>query len=82
MNKNELRKIISDCCNDVWFVYNGKKSGITSEVKNYVPKFQAWHGDSIKYYDNVNDVMNDDFYSGKSLAELIDSKEDIDLFVS
>ena len=82
MNKNELRKIINDCCNDVWFVYNGKKSGITSEVKNYVPKFQAWHGDSIKYYDNVNDVMNDDFYSGKSLIELIDSGEDIDLFIS
>lgn len=82
MNENEIRKIISDCCNDIWFVYNGKKSGITSEVKNYIPKFQAWHGDSIKYYDNDNDVMNDKFYSGKSLVELLDSQEEIDLFIS
>ena len=71
MSKDKLLKIISDCCNDILFTYNGKDSGITSTVANYQPTFQAWHGNDVKEYDNVDDVMNDKFYSGKSLVELI-----------
>ena len=36
--------------------------------------YQAWHGDDIKEYDNMDKVMNDKFYSGKSLNDLV--KED------
>lgn len=71
MSAKELKAIIADCCNDVVFTYNGKKSGITSEVNNHVPTFQVWHGDNTKEYDNVDDVMNDKFYSGKSINELL-----------
>lgn len=49
---------------------NGKKSGITSEFKNSVPTFQAWHGSKVKEYSNIDDVMNDKFYSGKSITDL------------
>ena len=75
MSRKELKDIISDCCNDVVFDYNGRKSGVTSEVKNYVPTFQAWHGSKVKEYDNVDDVMNDKFYSGKSINDLIEVVE-------
>ena len=30
MSKKEIEQIISECCNDLVFIYNGKKSGITS----------------------------------------------------
>lgn len=70
MNSNKLRKIISECCNDIVFFYQGKPSGITSEVHNFVPTFQVWHGDEIKEYDNIDDVMTDTFYSGKSLTDI------------
>lgn len=72
MSKKEIKQIISECCNDVVFTYNGIKSGVTSEVKDSIPIFQAWHGLEIKEYSNIDDVMNDKFYSGKSIADLID----------
>ena len=71
MTKQELKNIISDCCNDVVFTYNGKKSGITSEVHNSIPTFQVWHGNETKEYDNVDDVVSDKFYSGKSINDLM-----------
>ena len=71
MKIDDLTKTISECCNDVIFEYNGKKSGITSEVHNSTPIFQVWHGNDTKEYDNVNDVINDNFYSGKSIKDLI-----------
>lgn len=61
MNAKELRQIISDCCNDVIFRYN-KSSGITSEVKNSIPIFQSWHGDKIKMYNDIEEVMSDKFF--------------------
>lgn len=71
MKKDNLKQIISECCNDILFNYNGLDSGITAEVANYVPRFQAWHGEKIKEYKSVDDVINDKFYSGKSLIDLI-----------
>ncbi len=71
MNTNDLKQIISDCCNDVIFKYNGKSSGITSTVKNSIPLFQSWHGNKIKEYSNIYDVMSDKFFSGKSLNDLV-----------
>lgn len=72
MTKAELKKIIADCCNDVTFTYLGKPSGITAEVHNYIPTFQVWHGNEIKEYKTADEVMNDPFYSGKTLNELAD----------
>ena len=65
MNKDELRQILSECCNDISFFYKGLASGVTVEVRDYIPTYQAWHGNDTKEYDNVDEVMNDKFYSGK-----------------
>jgi hypothetical protein len=75
VNRNELIEVISECCNDVLFVYNGKQSGVTSEVHNYVPEFQAWHGADVKTYSNIDDLMSDKFYSGKSINDLVGTIE-------
>ena len=75
MQRQELKNIIADCCNDVIFTYNGKKSGVTSEVHDSIPTFQAWHGSVSKEYSNLDEVLNDKFYSGKSLYELSDGIE-------
>lgn len=71
MTIQKLKNIIADCCNDVLFTYNGKKSGVTSEVHDSIPTFQVWHGSETKEYDNVDDVVNDKFYSGKSIKDLL-----------
>lgn len=70
MTANDLKHIIADCCNDITFTYEGKASGITSVVEDSAPKFQAWHGNDTQEYDCVDDVLHDNFYSGKSLEEL------------
>ena len=73
MTTNELREIILACCNDVVFTFNGKASGITSEVNDYMPAFQVWHGEEFKYYSDVDTLMSDPFYSGRSINELVSS---------
>lgn len=75
MNKDQLRQILSECCNDISFSYGGLPSGVTVEVHNYVPTYQAWHGDDVKEYDTVDEIMNDKFYSGKSLNDLVKEVE-------
>ncbi len=70
MKQNELKQIISECCNDITFEYNGKAAGITSTVENYIPTFQVWYGNEIKEYKTVEDVMSDPFYDGKSLNDI------------
>lgn len=75
MNAKTLTNIIKECVNDIEFTYKGKPAGITSTVNNYKPTFQAWFGDNIKEYSKVEDVMNDKFYDGKSLLDLLDNTE-------
>ncbi len=71
MTAKLMRDIIMDCCNDVVFTYKQKPSGITSDVKEYTPIFHAWHGSETKDFNNVDDLMSDPFFSGKSINDLI-----------
>lgn len=75
MKAEDLKCIIAECCNDVIFEYNGKPSGVTSTVENYIPTFQVWHGDDVKEYHDVDAVMEDPFYSGKSILDFMDDVE-------
>lgn len=75
MTVDVLTNTIQSCLNDVVFIYNGKQSGITSSVNNYQSTFQVWYGDQTKNYDKIDDVLNDKFYGGKSLIDLLDMTE-------
>ena len=75
MTKAELKQVILDCCDDVLFTYNGEASGITSDVKDYVPTFHAWHGEAVKDYSDVDELLSDPFFGGRSLNDLIDKIE-------
>lgn len=75
MNADELRQEISYEYNDVSFYYNGKPSGISPEVHNSIPTFYVWYGDEEKEYSDVNKLMSDKFFDGKSLEEIADKVE-------
>lgn len=75
MSKTTIKDILKDCCNDIVFSYNDKPSGITSTVKDYKPTYQVWHGEDTKEYDDIDILMADKFYSGKSLNDLADAIE-------
>ena len=75
MKKEELKNILLECCNDVSFVHNGLLSGVTVTVQNYIPTWQVWHGNATKEYDNLDELLDDPFYSGKSLNDIIETTE-------
>ncbi len=74
----DIFNIISRCINDIVFEYNGKPCGFTVEVKDYSPTFQLWYGDSTKEYKHAEDVINDNFFDGKSITDLLCSQPGID----
>ena len=74
MNSVEIKQILSECCNDLLFVYKGKKAIITSTVENYVPTYEVFYGENERQYANVDAVMSDKFYDGKSIIELSEEK--------
>ena len=71
INEYDIREALENCCEDVYFTYDGKESGVTATVKDSVPLYQSWHGSSVKYYCSIDAVMEDKFYSGKSIIDLI-----------
>lgn len=71
MNAENIKSVLSECCNDLVFVYNGKRSGVTSTAADYKTTYQVWYGNDTKEYDSIDDVMSDPFYGGKSISELI-----------
>ncbi|MCI8569724.1 MAG: hypothetical protein HFH39_11720 [Lachnospiraceae bacterium] len=70
MSAEELRVEIADEVNDVEFIYNGKRSGIIPQFETSTPTFLVWYGDVEKVYSDIDDVMSDKFFDGKSLAEI------------
>lgn len=44
----------------------------SKDAKTYYP---AWCGDKNKYFSNLDDLMNDKFFSSKSMAQLINDIE-------
>ncbi|WP_461223824.1 hypothetical protein [Lacticaseibacillus suihuaensis] len=78
MSASEIKKMIAYDYADVGFVVNGKQSGVASEVHDSVPTYQAWYGNATKAYDNIDDLMADEFFGGHSLTELGESGIDID----
>ena len=68
---NEIRETLLQCFNDLYFNYNGKKCGVSPKVYNSTLSYQVWYGDSIKTFSNITDVLNNPFYDGKSLKDIV-----------
>lgn len=71
MNANELRATIDECINCITFEYKGKKCGVECvSLLDGIPDFDMWYGDKVETYHDVDTVMNEAFFDGKSLAEI------------
>lgn len=75
MNVEELRYEMAEKIEDVSFVYNGKNSGVMPMFDGTAPSFLAWYGDKEKEYSDIDDLMSDKFFDGKSLAEIAEIVE-------
>ena len=75
MKPNDLKNIIHSCTCEIIFNYNQKRSGITAEVEDSFPTYQVWHGNDTKEYTDIDVLMNDPFFSGKSLNDLCEGTD-------
>lgn len=75
MDVDQLKfKIIDEMCGYT-FTYKGEPCGMEPIGEQAHFTFQAWSGDKNKDYTDIDELMTDKFYSGKSLTELIDTVE-------
>ena len=77
MEKAEFIEQITKLGGDAIFTFNGNKSGICTEVRDSIFSFTAWYGKQIKEYGktNIDHVMEDPFFGGKSINDLLDIVE-------
>ncbi|WP_334330154.1 hypothetical protein [Companilactobacillus sp. HBUAS59699] len=75
MNMDQLKfKVIDEMCGYT-FNYENQPCGMEPEVENGVFTFGAWSGDKNKDYTDIDELMIDKFYSGKSMIELLNNNE-------
>ncbi len=69
MKLNELKDLILSLTQDVTFEYDGIYACINPWNQN---KLEVGYGDKVKTYSNIDDLLKDKFYNGKSLEEILD----------
>lgn len=67
MKKSDLKKQILSLTQDITFDYHGKTACINPWSED---KFEVGFGDVAKIYSNIEDLMNDPLYGGKSLSQI------------
>lgn len=70
MTADRLKNIISDCCDDITFLFKGKKCGIFPTVENGKPTYGVWFGDKHQDFFDVDSLMTATFFDGKSLSDI------------
>jgi len=66
----DLKNLILSLTQDVVFEYDGAVACINPWNES---KIEAGYDNKAKTYNNIDDVMNDPFYHGKSLAEIVEA---------
>lgn len=67
MTANDIKNIILEFTNDVVFYYGDENACINPWSES---KFEVGFRDKMKTYDNIDALMNDPFFDGKSLNEI------------
>lgn len=70
MKPNKLKELILSLTQDIVFEYKGEYACINPWNHK---KIEVGYGDIMKTYDNIDDVMKDKIYHGKSLLEIAET---------
>ena len=68
MTLEEFVAILSDEYATAEFEYNGKRCGIEPETSDSNTTYAMW-----KDYSDIDDLLSDDFFDGRSLRDIFDS---------
>ena len=75
MSSTDLKEALLFEFWDIHFTFNGLPCGVEVEVHDSIPSFEGWYGNTSKKYTNVDMLIHDKFFGGKSLQELEDIVE-------
>lgn len=67
MKSNDLKNLILSLSKDIVFTYNNKNVCIIPFNKN---KFEVGFGDKVRGFTNIEELMGNNFFDGKSLNEI------------
>lgn len=76
MKVEQIKDRINELCSVVTFDYNEKSCGVDPFSND---NFDMWYGKKTQNVKSIDEVMNDKFFDGKSLTEIIDKIKNIDL---
>ena len=57
------------------FEYNGKQCGVEPQTQDSEITYTMWYGEAWKDYDNIDDLLSDEFFDGESLQDIFPSIE-------
>lgn len=55
------------------FEYNGKRCGVEPESPDSSTPYTMWYGDAWEDYDDIDELLSDGFFDGKSLRDIFSS---------
>lgn len=70
MTISEVKKYLSDLIGHITFEYNGYSCGVDPITLN---SFDMWYGDNVITVDSIDEVINNNFFDGKSLKDIFDN---------
>ena len=71
MTMGKLKQLVVDEANDFYFSHKNVRAGIENTITNGRIIYDVWWGNKEKQYLSFDDVVNDKFYDGKSIMELL-----------
>lgn len=69
MTISEVKKYLSNLIGHITFEYNGYSCGVDPITLN---SFDMWYGDNVITVDSIDQVINNNFFDGKSLKDIFD----------
>ncbi len=75
MSIKEVKKAMIDDGNDIYFMHNGRKAGISTTVKNSVFVFNAWYGSDTKEFNSFDEAIHAKFFGGDSIIDLVNTTD-------
>ena len=70
MTSKEIRTIIGDSYSDFSFSFKGKIGGVLISAKDGKVTWLLWYGEQEKKLHDINDVMSEKMFEGKSLEDI------------
>lgn len=76
MKIDEIRDRIAEIVTQITFTYNGKNCGVDPMSST---EFDMWYGDELLTASSIEEVMSTKLFDDKSLADIVDDIEDLEM---